>query len=86
MFVFAIYHEAKWRYFKYKLLFDWLVCDGVPITGLSEIVQVMLAAGLDGKDEQLAVNSSPMRYVVLGEVINGESLGGTIRKNITSYF
>ena len=30
-------------------------------TGLSAIVQVILAAGLDGKEEQLAVNSSPMR-------------------------
>ena len=54
------------------------------VTGLSAIVQVIVAAGLDGKDEQLAVKSSPIRYVVLGELIHGESLGGTKSKKFLS--
>lgn len=36
-----------------------------------------MAGGLEGNEEQFAMNSSPMRYTVLGEVITGESLGGT---------
>lgn len=41
---------------------------------------MIVAGGLDGKDEQFAVNSSPIRYTVFGELIIGESLGGTANK------
>lgn len=44
------------------------------------MVQLIVAAGLDGNEEQFAVKSSPIRYVVLGELIQGESLGGTIQR------